>query len=296
MKITKMVSASVVALALAATSAFAAFAADVEEAEAETEAVETTGDEAAAEDEEAEAEGEEAAAEGEEAEAEGEEEAPVEIDTEALDEAISEAIDAVKGQLVDTYGEKGVELIGAAVSNGVQAFNVQQLANFIEQNGDKFTDEQYAGFIAAINEAGDIVRTYTDEDLATMEEADKTALFKSMSADDRQAILDKMVAAGAAAGVTITYTQRSTNDGYDVTATFETTPATPGNDDGGNGNNDGNQNDNTAPNKQSEKKEDAVAKTGEVNSVNTAAAVMATLVIGLAGAGIVVVAKKNREN
>lgn len=167
-------------------------------------------------------------------------------------------------------------VVDCAKVAGFQSHNVEQLSNFLEANGSKFESAQFETMCKDIERvANNVIYKYaSQEDIAAMDDDAKEALFKKMTEEDRQAIIKACVDAGTDVGVKVTVTKRNDNHGYDVSATIEsddgkkqTTPA-----------------DNTNP------------KTGDVNSVNAAAAVMAAISIALAGTGIVVVAKKNREN
>ncbi|MBR6046131.1 MAG: LPXTG cell wall anchor domain-containing protein [Ruminococcus sp.] len=162
-------------------------------------------------------------------------------------------------------------VVQCAKDCGVQDHNVQQLSNFLEKNSDKFTTEQYVGMCKAIEKTfNDVVFKYLDADTAasSLDNDARTALFKNMTEEDRQAILKALVDTGAEYGVKITTEKRATNDGYDVIVEFdgEKTPI-----------------DDNKP-----------SPTGE--TANSAAAFVAACAIMLAGTGIVVVAKKNKEN
>jgi LPXTG-motif cell wall-anchored protein len=171
------------------------------------------------------------------------------------------------------------DVIMAAKDNGVQAHNVKQLENFIFANAEHFNDAQRAEMVAAIEDAGLIVKKYTEKDLATLTEAERDQILSDMADDDKKAILDKMVAMGAKVNVLVTYEKSDTNFGYDVFAKYVGEDGDTGDDSTGKGG-----------------KIDTLPNTGDVNSVNSVAIVMASMAIVLAGAGIVVVAKKNKEN
>ena len=175
------------------------------------------------------------------------------------------------------------DVIQAAVDNGVQAHNVKQLEQFIFENADEFDDAERAEMVKAIQNSGLIVAKYTDKDLAELTEEERNTILKGMSDEDKKTILDNMVAMGAAVDVEITYEKSDTNFGYDVFATMKKTA---------DGDGDGKEGDS----KGGTIKIDTLPKTGDVNNVNTVAVVMASMAIILAGAGIVVVAKKNKEN
>ena len=170
------------------------------------------------------------------------------------------------------------DVVMAAKNNGVQEHNVKQLENFIFANAEEFNDAQREEMVKAIEECGKIVATYTDKDLATLTEDERGQILHDMKDEDKQAILDKMVAMGAKVNVEVTYKKSDTNFGYDVFATMKKT------DNAGNESKGGTTKVDTLPN------------TGDVNNVNSVAAVMAAMAIVLAGTGIVVVAKKNKEN
>ncbi len=184
------------------------------------------------------------------------------------------------------------EVAAAAKANGVQDHNVQQLSNFLEANEKAFTDAQRDDMIATLNETGKIVDGYVAEgkDKATLTEEERTALFKSMKEEDRQAIIKALTDLGDKVNVEVTTAKRGDGNGYDVSAKLKV----PGDDsktssDGANSSKGGKStttpinNDGKAP------------ATG--NSVDgSAAALIAGISIALAGAGIVVVSKKNKEN
>ncbi len=162
------------------------------------------------------------------------------------------------------------DVIMAARNNGVQEHNVKQLENFIFENADKFTDAQRADMVAAIEDAATIVKKYTEKDLSTLTEEERGKILHDMSEEDKQAILDKMVEAGKKVEVDITYKKSDTNFGYDVFATYKgkTTPI-----------------------------DDPTPNTGDIATNNSNAAIaIASIAMLLAGTGIVVVAKKNKEN
>ena len=154
---------------------------------------------------------------------------------------------------------------------GVQDHNVQQLSNFLEKNQDKFTSEQYGEMCKAIEDTfNNIVTKYLPEgkQAADFTTDERTSLMHGMDAADKEAVLKALVDTGAKYGVKITTEKRATGDGYDVIVEFdgEKTPID----------------------------DDKPAPTGE--NVNNAAVFAAACAIMLAGTGIVVVAKKNREN
>jgi LPXTG-motif cell wall-anchored protein len=175
------------------------------------------------------------------------------------------------------------DVIQAAIDNGVQAHNVKQLEQFIFENAEEFDDAERAEMVKAIQNSGLIVAKYTDKDLAELTEEERNTILKGMSDEDKQTILDNMVAMGAAVDVEITYEKSDTNFGYDVFATMKKTADGDGDSKGGDS-------------KGGTTKIDTLPNTGDVNNVNTVAVVMASMAIILAGAGIVVVAKKNKEN
>ena len=178
------------------------------------------------------------------------------------------------------------EVVQAAKDNGVQAHNVKQLENFLKSHNDKFTDAERDEMVKAIADAGEIVKKYTDKDLASLEESERDSILSSMTEEDKKAVLDKMVDMGAKVKVKVTYEKSDANFGYDVYATYIG--------DSGDGSTSGTGDDNG--NKQDTTKKDNLPNTGDVNSVNSVAVVMAAMAIVLAGTGIVVVAKKNKEN
>lgn len=175
------------------------------------------------------------------------------------------------------------DVIMAAKDNGVQAHNVKQLENFIFANAEKFDDAQRAEMVKAIEEAGAIVKAHTDKDLATLTEEERNTILHDLPDDEKKAILDKMVAMGEKVNVEVTYERSDTNFGYDVYATMKKS------DSGSGSGKDNDSNGGTT-------KIDNLPNTGDVNSVNSVAVVMAAMAIVLAGTGIVVVAKKNKEN
>ena len=170
------------------------------------------------------------------------------------------------------------DVIMAAKDNGVQEHNVKQLENFIFANADQFNDAQREEMVKAIEACGEIVATYTDKDLAQLTEDERGEILNSMTDEDKQKILDSMVEMGKKVNVEITYARSDTNFGYDVFATMKKSGE------------DGNES------KGGTTKVDTLPNTGDVNSVNSVAVVMASMAIILAGAGIVVVARKNKEN
>ena len=162
-------------------------------------------------------------------------------------------------------------VVQCAKDCGVQDHNVQQLSNFLEKNADKFTTDQYVGMCKAIEKTfNDVVLKYieTDATVGNFSTEERTALMHKMSTEDKEAVLKALVDTGAEYGVKITTEKRATGDGYDVIVEFdgEKTPID----------------------------DDKPAPTGE--NVNNAAVFAAACAIMLAGTGIVVVAKKNREN
>jgi LPXTG-motif cell wall-anchored protein len=174
------------------------------------------------------------------------------------------------------------DVIQAAIDNGVQAHNVKQLEQFIFENAEEFDDAERSEMVKAIEECGLIVAKYTDKDLAELTEEERNTILKGMSDEDKKTILDNMVAMGAAVDVEITYEKSDTNFGYDVFATMKKSSGDSGDKEG--------------DSKGGTTKIDTLPNTGDVNNVNTVAVVMASMAIVLAGAGIVVVAKKNKEN
>ena len=164
-------------------------------------------------------------------------------------------------------------LVQTAKDCGVQDHNVQQLKNFLEKYGDDFTGEQYDDMCKAIEKTyNDIVLKYLPEGKTASEltNTERTALFKGMKEEDQQAVIKNLKDTGAKFGVTLTVDKRTDGNGYDVTWEYkkETSPVDS----------------------------DKPADTGDAANVNNAAAFIAAAAMLLAGTGIVVVAKKNKEN
>lgn len=171
------------------------------------------------------------------------------------------------------------EAVQAAKDAGCQDHNVQQLSTFLEANSTYFTAAQYDKMIAKLKEISDkFVKPAANDmgvtDLSTLTEAQKVEIGKKVWSDEnRQEIIDALVNLGKEFNVTVTVTKAASNAnyaGYDVSATINgaENPVNP-----------------------------PIEQTGtESEPVNTAAVVGASAAILLAGAGIVVVAKKNKEN
>jgi hypothetical protein len=165
------------------------------------------------------------------------------------------------------------DVVNKAKECGFQDHNVTQLENFLEKN-DKFTDKQYDAMCQKLHDCFDEVISNYNGNPASLSNEERAAMFKSMTEEDRQKIIAACIDAGKDFGVKVTVTKRGDNNGYDVTAEYTDAK--------------GDSKKDTA--------DDKNAKTGDVNNVNAVAAVMSAIAIALAGTGIVVVAKKNREN
>lgn len=171
------------------------------------------------------------------------------------------------------------EAVQAAKDGGVQDHNVQQLSTFLEANSSYFTAAQYDTMIAKLKEISDkFVKPAANNmgvtDLSTLTEAQKNEIGKTVWSDaNRQEIIDALVNLGKEFNVTVIVTKAADSAnyaGYDVSAKINgaENPVNP-----------------------------PVEQTGtESAPANTAAVAGAAAAILLAGAGIVVVAKKNKEN
>lgn len=171
------------------------------------------------------------------------------------------------------------DAVQAAKDGGVQDHNVQQLSTFLEANSSYFTAAQYDTMIAKLKEISDkFVKPAANNmgvtDLSTLTEAQKYEIGKTVWSDaNRQEIIDALVNLGKEFNVTVIVTKAADSAnyaGYDVSAKINgaENPVNP-----------------------------PVEQTGtESAPANTAAVAGAAAAILLAGAGIVVVAKKNKEN
>ncbi|MBR1393660.1 MAG: hypothetical protein IJ561_07475 [Ruminococcus sp.] len=166
------------------------------------------------------------------------------------------------------------DAVQAAKDAGVQAHNVQQLSNFLEPNKDKFTSDQYDKMIEAVKSVSDTYIAPKATELfskkpAELTEDEKVQIGKSFSEDDKAAIIKALVDLGASVGVEVTAEVSNSNIGFDVSAKFNgvETPV-----------------------------DDPVAQTGDAADFNTTIAFVAACAVLLAGTGLVVVAKKNKEN
>lgn len=167
------------------------------------------------------------------------------------------------------------EAVQAAKDAGVQDHNVQQLSTFLEANSTYFTAAQYDAMIADLKAVCDKyvkpkASSMFGKEPSALTPAEKEQIGRSWTSDERQAIIDDLVNLGKNYKVTVTVKESTTNVGFDVSAVI-----------------DGAENPVNPP----------IEQTGtESEPVNTAAVVGASAAILLAGAGIVVVAKKNKEN
>lgn len=166
------------------------------------------------------------------------------------------------------------DAVDAATAAGVQSHNVKQLSNFLEPNKDKFTSDQYDKMIATVKEVSEkyIAPKATELFNKTpdqLTEDEKVEIGKTFTEEDKAAIIQALVDLGASMDVKVTATVSTTNKGYDVSAEFNgtTTPV-----------------------------DDPVAPTGETNETSTAVAFASAAAVLLACTGLVVVAKKNRQN
>lgn len=168
------------------------------------------------------------------------------------------------------------DVVDAAKNNGVPLNNVQELENFLTANQKSFSDSEFESMVKDIEKVGtEIIAKHIDlAEIAKYDAAQRRAFYRDvLTEDERLAIVKACVDAGPKYGVTITATKQA-DKSYTVSATIK--------------DNEGKKNttpiNNTNP------------KTGDVNSVNSVAVAMSAIAIALAGTGIVVVAKKNREN
>ena len=171
------------------------------------------------------------------------------------------------------------DAVDAAKKAGVQSHNVQQLSNFLEAYSDHFTAAQYDTMVATLQETGDkyvapIADKLFQKAPADLTEDERVAVGRDPEFDEK-GVIDSLVALGDKVGVKVTVTKSTDNIGYDVSAVI------PGGD-------DSKPIVNPADN--------PVAPTGDAADINAAAAVIAGIAILFAGAGIVVVARKNKEN
>ena len=176
------------------------------------------------------------------------------------------------------------DVVAAANNNAVPANNVQQLENFFASHAGRYSEEDFNKMIEAINSVGDTLKSHISEGaLADLSEDQKVELFKGLSEEERQGILTKAKETAKQFGVTLTF--EKADKGYNVLWVIDAEPATSGTD----------SKTDTSKAAEAGKVDKTVSNTGsEAN--NTAAAFMAAMAIALAGTGIVVVAKKNKEN
>ncbi len=210
----------------------------------------------------------------------------------AIAAAIAAAV-TVPASAATTYED----VIAATEACGVQAHNVQQLANFLEANDSYFTSDEYDEMIADMENIRD---TYVipaaekaglpTDDLASLTEDEKIQIGAQWTEDDKKAICDDLVELGADYDVDITITKASESH-YDVVAVINKNDSSNA-DDSGNPSSSS-----SSSSTDSTKKDSAVAPSGgnmQAGSNATAIAFggISTL---LAATGIVVVAKKNKE-
>lgn len=167
------------------------------------------------------------------------------------------------------------DAVQAAKDGGVQAHNVQQLETFLVANKDYFTADQYDAMIADLNAVVDkyvkpLATSMYNKAPADLTEDERDALGKKFTEADREAIKKDLIDLGAKYNVTVTVTKSTQNVGFDVSAKIGEveTPVDP-----------------------------PIQPTGaEASSASALPVAGAAAVVLLAGAGIVVVAKKNKEN
>ena len=167
------------------------------------------------------------------------------------------------------------DAVQAAKDGGVQAHNVQQLETFLVANKDYFTADQYDAMIADLNAVVEkyvkpLATSMYSKTPAELTNEERTAVGRKFSEADREAIKKDLIDLGAKYNVTVTVTKSTENVGFDVSAKIGdvVNPVDP-----------------------------AVEPTGaEPSSASALPVAGAAAVVLLAGAGIVVVAKKNKEN
>lgn len=185
------------------------------------------------------------------------------------------------------------DAVAAAEKCGVQDFNVVQLQNFLEANQNYFTSAQYDDMIKDMEAlSAKYVAPKAQElgyDVATLTEDQKIEIGKLWTDADKQAIIQDLKDLGTKYNVKVEITQKSKSH-YDVSATIVTSGST----NSGSTDSTGSKSDTSSAAKTV--KDDAVAKTGGVEaSSNSSAVAFAGLALLLAGAGVVVVARKNKE-
>lgn len=173
------------------------------------------------------------------------------------------------------------DVVTAAKNNGVPDNNIQELDYFLSANQAAFSATEFDNMIKDIEAVGkDIIAKHIDlAEIATYSAEQKRAFYRDeLTEDERLAIVKACESAGDKYGVKITATKQA-DKSYKVSATLKA--ADKGKD---------------ATKVVTEAGKTTNPSTGDVNSVNSVAAIMSAIAIALAGTGIVVVAKKNREN
>ncbi|SDA21940.1 hypothetical protein SAMN02910447_02126 [Ruminococcus sp. YE71] len=104
------------------------------------------------------------------------------------------------------------EAVQAAKDCGVQSHNVQELSNFLEPNASKFTAAQYDDMIADMKAVSDKYVAPKATELfnkkpGDLTEDEKIQIGKTWSEDDKQAIINDLVALGAKYNVEVTVTK-----------------------------------------------------------------------------------------
>lgn len=164
----------------------------------------------------------------------------------------------------------------AAQAAGVQDHNVQELVSFLD--GKTFTADQYDKMVKALKDTADKyvapkAKELGVEDLSKLTEEQKVQIGKSWTEDERTAIIKALTDLGDELGYVVTAEKKTDADhfGYDFTVKEkESGTVTP--------------------------IDDPVAPTGETTETGTAVAFASAAAVLLACTGLVVVAKKNRQN
>jgi len=202
---------------------------------------------------------------------------------------------------IAAYATTYEDAVKAAKEAGVQSNNVQELDNFLQVHKDCFTSAQYDEMIADLNNIRDTYvapyckggsKQVIDKTPAELTEADKIAVGKNWTEDEKKAICDDLIALGKRYDVVVTITNVDKSH-YAVAAEHKHS-GDSSNSSNSSSKKDNNNTSSKAAGGTTTKSDNPVADTGaEAETSNTAAAVAAAA-LAAAGLGVVVMAKKNR--
>lgn len=179
------------------------------------------------------------------------------------------------------------DVVNAATAAGVNSLNIQSLSNFLILNEENFGSDDYCAFIAVCNAVREEIIDEHVEDLfgpgtkaANLSEEDRYKLYNDLSRDEKDAISAALINVANAHKVLISFD--TDTEGYPViyASMRHRIAATPTS---------------SAANTQVAAGSAVAATGGELPETGSAgAAAFASIALGLAAVGVVIVAKKNK--